>query len=323
MRWSASPILQSQTGQGMMSKVRRNTFNPFLKIEPLLSGYKIMPNVFVFSGHGDESPIEYEAREKVPEGITLVTFAECMRVTKGRDVTDVLLAMKELDTALLEEPVKNQDVLWKAFKGRHIHVHPPGSPLPPLFYFSRANHYIHDAKSEDQIENVHDGMVYYKSGVYKVPDFELPVQPEWKISEDGSQILHPESGLKLPLRGNESLKYAKLAKTKVSMTEPYFEINPEVAKSMYEGAVWPDPLTAAKHASASLVKEEDAVWIPIQRVFKALGPGVYYWPICRGESGTPEREAKAVQIRSKSAQKRRETHGRGRRRKHRKTRRHK
>lgn len=274
-----------------------------------------MSNVFVFSGHGDELPIPYEHRVPVPEGVTLVTFAECLRTTKGADLTDVLLAMKTLDTALLEDPVANQDVLWKAFKGRHIHVHPPGSPLPTLFYFSRANHYVYDGEGED----AHDGMVYHKSGVYKVPDYEIPIQPEWKISEDGCRILHPESGLDLPLRGNEALKYSKLAKTTVSMTEPYFEINPEVATSMYQGAVWPDPATIERHASAPMDNEllfgsKSRVWVPIQRVFKALGPGVYYWPICRGESGTPEREAKAVPIRAASAQKRRETHGRGRRR---------
>lgn len=283
---------------------------------------QVPKNVFVFEGHGEEMPIPYERRETVPEGVTLVTFAECLRVTKGSDVTDVLLAMKELDTAVLEDPVKNQDVLWKAFKGRHIHVHPPRSPLPALAYFSRANHYIHDAKSDDQIENVHDGMVYYKSGVYKVPNYEMPVQPEWKISDDGTQILHPESGLNLPLRGNESLKYAKLAKTKVTGSDPPFEINSEVAKSMYEGAVWPGPATMVRHASASTYGELRTVWTPIQRVFKALGPGVYYWPICRGESRTPEEEAIAVKIRAKSAQKRRETHGKGRRNKRRKTVRH-
>jgi len=242
------------------------------------------PNVFVFAGHGDETIKPFKSRELVPPGITLVALAQCGQSMTLQISRDVLVGMLANEKTLFEDPVGNKSAIEAAFNAIPIRVYQPGDMLPDLVYMS-----LGDATPPKQTATAPSYTVYTKSGVYALQDLTFPVQPEWAF-DDRKDLIHTPTGATFAPRF-EFLRYAKMAEGK----------DPALAKSMYEGAVFPDAETIDAAVTGVLDRT------PIGEVFDALGPGVYYWPICRGGTQTGSEEKKAKQVRPASAKQQRET----------------
>ena len=117
--------------------------------------------VFVILGHGTETvELDFDAREKVPEGYTLVTMAECGDSIYLDSHVDPLIRVatnKEV-TELLRDPVKNKTAIESLFKIK-IHIYKSGMKMPPANITLLTEWVAPDSKH----------MRIFKSGVFQLP----------------------------------------------------------------------------------------------------------------------------------------------------------
>lgn len=251
---------------------------------------------YVFTGHGNEiTTTDFASRQTIPDGITLVTLTECGIPTNAPEIMKVmqkLNASPELFARLGSGTTAEKDV--KAQLGNDIHIFRPGMSYPDLQYAP-----ISDLHPPDKGEENYT--IYAKSGVYTLP-IPFTEQPEWKC---GNNVMrHKPTRYTLPL-DMEFAKYCPMTKG--------FDI--EAARRSFVGSVYPtgDQLEAilkTKKDNYRDPKKEEDTYIPIGEVFAKLGPGVYYWIICRGSEESPEIEKKRAESRLRQTRK----GGKGRRR---------
>lgn len=94
---------------------------------------------FLFLGHGEENPVEFEARRKLPDGYTLVTFAKCGVSTYTSKIGAFLeWTKKNQDHSM--NPANYSKEIGEVF-GVEIRVYRGGDLYPPLIYTPALFHY--------------------------------------------------------------------------------------------------------------------------------------------------------------------------------------
>lgn len=231
---------------------------------------------YVFTGHGNEIITPFSTRQTIPDGITLVTLTECGIPTNAPEIAKVmqkLNASPELFARLGSDSSAEKDI--KAQLGQDIHIFRPGMSYPDLRYAPISDLHPPDDKDGNNYT------LYAKSGVYTLP-IPLTEQPEWKCGN--SVMRHKPTRYTLPL-DMDFAKYCPMTKG--------FDI--DAAKRSFSGSIYPtgdqlELILKTKKDNYRHPEKEEDTYIPIGEVFKKLGPGVYYWIICRGSEESPEVE---------------------------------
>lgn len=213
-------------------------------------------NAFVLTGHGDEEFIKFKSRQQMPKGYTLVTFTESGGPTQLPEWTKILERMRSEPALFQDLSEKNTQEIEKIL-GNDVHIYTAGMKYPDLYYTSLGDYYP-PAKNGEFLT------FYFKSGVYKLPTLELEPLPRWEQTTEA--IRDKVTGYTFPPAKTYTV-YGRLSKGD----------DPTAARESYTGAVFPDKPTI----EAILNKTNDDRF-PIRDVFRALGPGVYYWVVCRG-----------------------------------------
>lgn len=222
------------------------------------------PPVYVFTGHGDEDPVPHEKREKIPAGITLVTFSQCGVTNNLTDIIGILQKMQ--DKAPFVDPVTfaSREKL-RVLLGKDFNIYTPGMPCPQLKYSSLGVH-----EPPEKNGRVYD--LYFRSGVYSLPVKPVEVNPEWKTNVN--VIRHKPTRYTLP--AEDAIAAYGVPVERVDTAQ---ERRKQVILSSYDGSVFPSQEEQQRIAAGGEEKE-----VPIMDVFAALKEGVYYWPICRGRA---------------------------------------
>lgn len=264
-----------------------------------------LPPVYVFSGHGDEDTnVSMDTRPTVPKGVVLVTFTECGTPTIMPKVAKLMEAMSANPSVFAQIGVDDNPSLITAIatalgiKETMIHIYREGAKYPSLTYSSLADFYPPE-------QNGKAYTMYYKSGIYKLPNLNLESnRAKWDV---GDKITHKATGYTFGL-DQKYVVYGDLVE-KGSPTET------DVAKASYAGSVFPDQTTidavlAGDHDDRFYIRQ----FFPQQRGSKIrapgiLGPGVYYWNTCRGAGWglTPKQIERAAQNRAQSRERQAET----------------
>lgn len=206
---------------------------------------------FLVLGHGIESPIEFEERNTIPDGIVLVTIAECGIVTTEEEVCPMVEAFTDsVNKDIFADPRRNKAAIQGFLNGKDVHIFEPGDRYPNLTL-----QMFLDWSDNDYVK-------IFKSGLYK-----FPIKKEDFTIGEGSTFCQ------------------KLFK-RLSPYKGFLQIMPDDfnAKEMFEGSLYPTPgevmtlIDSHKRRSDRIKK---AVTIPLETLFEKAGPGVYYYVVCR------------------------------------------
>ena len=206
---------------------------------------------FLVLGHGIESPVNFEKRATIPEGIVLVTIAECGIVTRTEDVCPIVEAFSNPDNAaIFAEPRRNKAAITGFLNGKDVHIFEAGDKYPTLMLQMFLDW------SQDEYTEI------FKSGLYTFPI----VKDEFMIGEGDTfcNKLYTKMG---PYKG-------------FSQTMPAdFD-----AKQMFKGSLYPTDeevlgLVDTHRKKSQAIKK--AVTVPLETLFEKGGPGVYYYVVCR------------------------------------------
>ena len=201
---------------------------------------------FVILGHGEEdTTVGFDERSVLPEGYTLVTLSQCGAVTDEDIVQNFINAASSLDPAMIRTFKEVDKKTIESLLGQKIHIYTEGQKIPAL-YVSFFLDWVRD-----------DGWDTMKSGVYT-----LPVTPDPKI-------LKPYA-------------YASSAEKNALVIHNTF--SPKMMGDVLD--LYTDsrfPLRENVHVVANRGVFQQSVTAPLSAVFNAanLGPGVYYYIVCR------------------------------------------
>jgi hypothetical protein len=229
-------------------------------------------NAFLILGHGFEEPGDYDTREKLPADTYLVTMTECgVAATSADDMFPIIEGMIALPE-LFKDPETNQEHIIHLLR-KGIRILRPGDPYP----FLRTNLVI----------NV--GPYLAKSGIYKLPltrtNFSI-----WPANIPVPDDMIQEAPYVVPLKpGSTSSMYLR--------PHPNLPIL-QALQSVYSGAIFPSAdsvETTARSdrnfpALVGLGTLETAFTQTLPEIFTRLGPGVYYYPICRSIESPMKKE---------------------------------
>ncbi len=206
---------------------------------------------FLILGHGIESPIEFEERNVIPEGYTLVTIAECGIITTIDDVCPMVRAFSDpTNKELFAQPRRNKAKIKEFLNGKDIHIFEPGDRYPNLMLQMFLDW------------NRNDSVSIFKSGLYKYP-----------ISKEEFAI-------------GKGRTYCDLLFKSIGPYEGFLSTMPDDfnANEMFKGSLYPTP--AQVDAEIEKFKRrsdrvKNALTVPLETLFQAGGPGVYYYVVCR------------------------------------------
>lgn len=213
---------------------------------------------FMILGHGAEDiGTTFEERRLLPDGYTLVTLSECGVVTFIETVSRFLAAFgdnTQPTQKMLSDPTHpaNRRAIEELL-GQKIHIYRSGTKYPSLTI--RA---LVDWKLEDE-----GGLSLMKSGLYSYPlDKDLFTEP----------YAHPHI---MPTK-SEQAAFGMRSLVPERFSEPI--------KQLYTGAIFPTSQMvkdAWVEAKLDYANFGEAMMFPLEAMFEAGGPGVYYYIICR------------------------------------------
>jgi len=212
---SSSP-LQEKFGSIPIEKLKKILYDESVKSE--------IPVYFIF-GHGVENPIEYEEREVLPKGYTLITQTQCGDITNLDSLHKLIDGSRKVEPNLLANPTKQ---FLKSLTGLDYFIYREGDKIPPVKF--------------TPFTALPDYDVITISGVHK-----LPIQPDDV----------PANKIWIPLD--------KLAE--------------QSDKVFTKSTVFPKPERIKEFLQEIPYKQYPL--LNLFNVMKAIGPGTYYFPICR------------------------------------------
>lgn len=218
---------------------------------------------YIILGHGVENPINFEERAHIPEGITLVTFAECGIVTTEDEVCPMVEAFTKPEyKEILENPLVHKKQIRGFLNGKDIHIYTAGQKYPSL----ELQMFL-DWSLEKNLKIM-------KSGTYKFPIDASSIQ----IGEGETfcdrlfKKIRPYKGAfaqELPEDYSSELMFHNSIKPTVD------EVNSLIGKSREE---FKENRSFAKQFIPRLKKK---LRFRLEDIFSAGGPGVYYFVVCR------------------------------------------
>ena len=262
------------------------------------------PDVFVFFGHGWETmTTEFEDRQTLPPGVTLVTFSECGIPTQLPSMVSIVQKMTTENMPILSKIATDQSKetiqAIQTLLDKKIRVYTNGAKYPDLLYASLGT-FCPPAGAKGQ-----EYLLSVKSGVHKAP-FSVPEVTRWKYNKNVAR--QRPTGYALPITDVEGDKF--LERCSLIPAGDF-----DTLKKTYDDAVFPNEDTIdeviekqkKKRDGTLEVNEDEDIFFPIGDVFKALKkdpvtPSVYYWPICRGRADDepPEVQKALPGLRSQS-----------------------
>jgi hypothetical protein len=214
-------------------------------------------DAYFIVGHGVDNLKEFHERKRMPEGTYLVTLAECGVETKGNQVHRVIRAFSDLrNEEIIKDPIIKKKALETLIQNK-VHVFPPGSLYPELQVQLLADW---DKKTYDVV----------KSGVYKFP-----------INMNAFLIGDGEEEVDRLFRKYKSLGYGSILNDEIDVEQIYKDsLFPTVteAKSEFE-----------KTKKISKIRKE--LTVSLDNIMTKLGPGIYYYIICRSAPELPTIES--------------------------------
>lgn len=223
-------------------------------------------NAFLILGHGFEEPEEYDIRQVLPANTYLVTTSECgVSTTSAHDMFPMIEAMLAQPDMFKDPKTHLEHITHLVRKG--LRILGPGDPYP----FLKTNLVI----------NVNSDTTGYlaKSGIYK-----LPLTPtDFSIWPDGVAIpddMRDEARYVVPfarkigvyVRGANSEDLLKNIQTAYSGA--VFPSKEKVNQVVQTDRDYPTGLIRL-----GILQQQFTKTLP--EMFDMLGPGVYYYPICR------------------------------------------
>jgi hypothetical protein len=221
-------------------------------------------SAFIILGHGEETQINFNTRNKIPIGYKLVILAKCGTITQSDEVSRIL---KEFSNNANRDIFLNPEDHKREIEGflgeKEIHVFTEGMSYPSLNVRLLAD--WEDVPEIPELNLKAKERPVVKSGLYKFPiDME-----KWQLSN---------------FKNIQKNIFGKFAVTGQYMP---FVIKPrEMTRMIYTNSIYPTPNTAHKmlNVSRSLHKFSEKITVPLEKLFEEGGPGVYYYVICRSST---------------------------------------
>ncbi len=207
-----------------------------------------MDSIFLVRGHGIEELVDLSERPVIPKGYTLVTFSECGQVTYYKNLIGF--------TQLFQNP-ENKDILAN----------------PEIIKLSNLVDY--------------DTIHIYREGD-KYPKLSTSFVMDWPNSTNTSQYSMAKSGLyKFPLSSEHDFSIRTIDIVKQGFNPAIKDA--EEFKSFYKDALYPTSEVLDRVTSSEIYGKLPKFYQlnlrlgkTVDYIFELCGPGVYYWPVCRG-----------------------------------------
>lgn len=217
--------------------------------------------LFLLLGHGREKAIEFEDRAVLPPGYTLVTLVEHGTVSMSDEVCKSLQMFSEPEyQAILSNPRENKAKL-EAMLGKTINVYTEGFKVPSLEIRPLANW-----DAQGRFTKI------MRSGVHR-----FPIPPSDR-TQFHSNNLNFEQQVLLHFPG-QNAEIARCFPYMFYTKRPI--LKEELVPILYEHSLYP----TVEEASALIGKSFEFVkytfQTPVLKLMERLGPGVYYFVICR------------------------------------------
>ena len=204
-------------------------------------------SIFMTLGHGEEDLIDINERNVLPPGYTLVTFAEC------GNVSYLNTTVNKVVTAFLDPA--NGDTL-----------------------------------SNTRIDNLTtlfgDGTVHIYHSGDRYPKLTCQMFLDWDIPRIGKHAVVKAGLYKFPLTNDKSEYIVqKIIDVVPSSLMSFTATGDDEVKQLYNNAIIPtqEELTTilSNRSNRYLSEFRKRLTYPLEKIFEAGGPGIYYWVICR------------------------------------------
>jgi hypothetical protein len=204
-------------------------------------------DVFVLMGHGNEVPIEFNDRRKVPDGKIIVLLAEYGKPVKSYHGEEIWESMaKNPEVFLRPESEEAKKMLTGAF-GDTIHVYYPGDRIPKFLYYPFL------------VQNQGGRWSAYPSGIFKLD-------------------MAKETGYALPTNGSGKMKKLNVSRGSVPWDTIFSgEENKEFLKNIREknsSFIAPSMYHRKEEIEKVFVKDSD-------KLLDELPDGIHYFMSCR------------------------------------------
>ena len=223
-------------------------------------------DAFLVLGHGFEDPKEYDTRDVLPADTYLVTMTECGVASTSADDMFPIIEGMIAQPELFKDPETNQEHIIHLLR-KGIRILGPGDPYP----FLHTNLVINVSNK---------GSNYLaKSGIYKLPltreDFSI-----WPRDIAIPDDMRNEAPYIVPLN-NKNPMYLKVEQPRTIL---------ETLQTVYRGAIFPNEKTLETTVTSDpnfpsgivgLGHLQEQFTQTLSQIFERLGPGVFYYPICR------------------------------------------
>lgn len=229
------------------------------------------PPMYLIMGHGQDQMVDFNDRsQQIPPGCKLITFSDAGEAILTSDVCRIVRHFKDPEASqMLQHPEDHKKELSHADKIDYtIHIYNPGDYIPtlsitPMSYWSRTL----------------NGTKYYtflRSGVYQYPVkdndvFKTTFKPgtseeDKKLFQQMSPTIKdcPGEALVIPATKTDANTMKKL------YYKSLYPLQSDLSK--LEAATLTDPHALGGHYDISVVE-----------LMNKLGPGTYYYPICRSD----------------------------------------
>jgi hypothetical protein len=224
--------------------------------------------IYLILGHGTEKIVNFNEREQLPDGYNLITYSEAGNASYMEEVCRSLEIFNnpELET-ILTEPIENKLELEHTLN-KTIHIYKPGNHIPelmisPMSYWSFS-------------QGVVDYYQFIRSGVYKFPIQDKTFsEPFYNLTED--QITDLKKIPRIELNLEQCSQNIMFVKKK--------DFNKELLTKLYEGSLYPSK-EQLDYFSSNFNPHiiGNRTQISLKNLMKQLGPGTYYYIICRSDS---------------------------------------
>lgn len=238
--------------------------------------------IYLILGHGTEKVVELNEREKLPEGSTLVTYSESGNASFMEEVCKTLHLFKNPENLeLLADPVEHRNELEEELN-HSIRIYKPGTGIPELNISPLTTWDFYNMKHVKTYQLM-------KSGVYRFPLTEelLFDSPFYKMSNEEQEILLKKQIV------NDNIE--QCSESIVYMNWKNFD--EEIIRKVYEGAIYPseDVVETIANIKSSPSAIGNKLTISLKTLIEKLGPGIYYYVICRADNEFYNKHSTAIE----------------------------
>jgi hypothetical protein len=220
--------------------------------------------IYLILGHGTEVVYNFNTRQQLPEGYTLVTYSQAGNASYRKEVCKTIGLFEDASNEELLRQVAGNKTSLEDVLDHSINVYTPGQRIPNLTITPVTSwdfDYIEFTK-------------FQRCGVYTFPMrpnpvFEQPFQPD--LTEKQIQRLQTKTIIKEDMSECAGqVAYFPYMNGKAERVAPFFK-----------DSVYPTEDFVREKKNATLSNLKHNTKITLTDLMKKLGPGIYYYVICR------------------------------------------